>query len=268
MISLVRAGRGTPILMYHGVSPQRGRRFREFVTSPEAFEAQMIYLAEQRFRVCGVSEFVEGRAESSGGPALGLTFDDAFQELLTFAVPVLRRLGFRATVYVPTAFIGSSSRWLERAGESNRPLLGGDELRELAANGIELGAHSHTHPALDVLTVAEARAEVETSKEVLEDVIGLPVHTFAYPFGYESPAVRALVADAGYSSACRVNYSLSTVEEDVYGLSRLPVAGDLSLEAFGELVHGRRSLWPQKARALAWRPVRRSLARIRPRRNG
>ncbi len=254
--------------MYHGVSPQRGRRFREFVTSPDAFEAQMTYLAEQRFRVCGISEFVEGRAESSSRATLGLTFDDAFQELLTFAVPVLRRLGFRATVYVPTAFIGGSSRWLERAGESNRPVLGGDELRELASNGIELGAHSHTHPALDVLPISEARAEVEKSKDVLEDVIGLPVHSFAYPFGYENAAVRAVVAAAGYSSACRVNYSLSTVEEDVYGLSRLPVAGDLSLETFGELVHGRRSLWLQKARAVAYRPVRRSMARIGPRRNG
>ena len=75
-----------------------------------------------------------------------------------------------------------------------------EELRELAATGIECGAHSHTHPALDVLDTATAQSEIERSKSVLEETIGADVRSFAYPFGYESSTVRTLVARAAYTS--------------------------------------------------------------------
>jgi len=250
--------------MYHGVSPRYSRRFREFVTSPESFEEQMSYLAQSDFRVCTVSGLVDDRAEHPDGAhrVVALTFDDAFRELSTYAVPVLERFGFGATIYVPTAYIGSSSRWLERSGESDRPVLRAEELRDLAARRVECGAHSHTHPALDVLDVAAAQSEIERSKSVLEETIGAEVRTFAYPFGYESSILRTLVARAGYASACRVNYTLSPVNEDIYGLSRLPVVGDCSLDAFASLVNGRASLRRQRVRAYAWRPVRRGIGRM------
>lgn len=256
------------ILMYHGVSPHSSSRFREFVTSPERFEEQMAYLADRGFRVCGISELVVERAKpaKTAQPLVGLTFDDAFRELLVHAVPVLERFGFGATIYVPTAYIGGTSRWLEQSGESERPVLGPEELRELPARGIECGAHSHTHPALDVLSSEQAREEVERSKQVLTETLGREVRSFAYPFGYESPRVRAAVAAAGYTSACRVNYALSPADEDVYGLSRLPVAADVELERFAALVEGRSSLRGRQALAYAWRPVRRALAKVQSRR--
>ena len=133
----IQPGRAAPVLMYHGVSPHSSRRFREFVTHPAHFEEQMVHLAESGFRVCGTSELVQARVDSHD-PAeriLGLTFDDAFQELATHAVPVLERLGFGATIYVPTAYIGGTSLWLEKARESRRPVLGASELRELSAPG-------------------------------------------------------------------------------------------------------------------------------------
>jgi peptidoglycan/xylan/chitin deacetylase (PgdA/CDA1 family) len=260
--------RAVPILMYHGVSRHSSRRFREFVTQPERFEEQMVYLAANGFRVCGISELVEARADPNAQAEriLGLTFDDAFKELAVHAVPVLDRLGFGATIYVPTAFIGGTSLWLEKARESERPVLGARELREISAAGIECGAHSHTHPALDVLTEEAARVEIEQSKRVLEETIEREVHSFAYPFGYESAAVRALVAGAGFESACRVNYGLSAADEDVFGISRLPVAEGCSIEDFAALVDGRASLRTRRALAYAWRPIRRGVAR--PRRRG
>ncbi len=82
---------------------------------------------------------------------IGLTFDDAFRELLTHAVPVLERFGFGATVYVPTAYIGGTSRWLDEAAKRTGRCSAQSELRELPGLRIECGAHSHTHPALDEL---------------------------------------------------------------------------------------------------------------------
>jgi peptidoglycan/xylan/chitin deacetylase (PgdA/CDA1 family) len=262
---------GDPVLMYHGVSPERSRRFRRFVQTPEGFEEQMTYLADNDFRVCSVSEFVArrrpGRSEETGR-LVALTFDDAFRELLMYAVPILDRFDFGATIYVPTAYIGASSRWLEGVGEGDRPVLRAGELRELSSAGIECGAHSHTHAALDVLPVDAARAEVELSKQILEEVLGREVRTYAYPFGYASSTVRSLVAGAGYKSACRVNYGMSPENEDVYALSRLPVAAGCRLETFVALVSGQASLRRERARARAWRPVRREIGRLRRLRRG
>jgi peptidoglycan/xylan/chitin deacetylase (PgdA/CDA1 family) len=253
-----------PILMYHAVSRERGRRFRRFVVTPESFEEQMSYLAAVGFRVCGVSQLAEARAQRSDtrSKLLALTFDDAFQELLPHVVPVLRRHGFGATVYVPTAYIGASSRWLDGIGEGKRAILDADELRELAAAGIECGAHGHTHAALDAMPVEAARIEADMSKKLLEETLGAEVRTFAYPYGYESTAVRKAVAAAGYTSACRVNYAMSPDGEDICALSRLPVWGDWNIGMFGAVVEGRRSLLGRRALSLAWRPLRRGLGRI------
>jgi peptidoglycan/xylan/chitin deacetylase (PgdA/CDA1 family) len=262
----VRDAASHPILMYHGVSRESSPRFRRFVVAPERFVEHMEYLSARNCRVCSISELVAARAAGSADDErklVGLTFDDAFRELLESAVPVLRRLGFGATIYVPTAYIDRSSLWLAREGEGRRAILGADDLRDLIRTNVELGAHSHSHPALDVLPVDAARLEIERSKEVLEDTIESEVRSFSYPFGYESARVRRLVADAGYASACRVNYAMSPADEDVYGLSRLPVDGSCDLESFAALVSGDASLARRRALSLAWRPVRRTLARSR-----
>lgn len=225
----------------------------------------MEYLSGRGYRVCSVSELVAARtgAAPDARPMVALSFDDAFRELLVHAVPVLRRLGFGGTVYVPTAYIGGSSTWLRGAGEGDRPVLGADELRELAGAGIECGGHSHTHAPLDVIRTQSARVEVELSKEILEATLGSEVRTFAYPFGYERAGVRELVASAGYDSACRVNYRASPFGEDTYALSRLPVYGDWDLATFQRVVEGRTSLRLRHAASIAWRPIHRGIGTLR-----
>lgn len=252
------------ILMYHGVSDDRRRRFRQFVVSPQSFEEQMAYLAQQSYRGCSVSELVDARSQRTPlePNMIALTFDDAFQELVPNAVPVLRRFGFSATIYVPTAYVGASSRWLAGIGEGDRPILDVQQLRELAATGIECGAHSHTHPQLDVLPPHALRSEVEQSKQLLEELLEARVQTFAYPYGYERPVVREAIAAAGFRSACRVNYAPSPIDEDVYALSRLPVLGGWDIDSFAALVEGRLSLLARRSLARGWRPVRRGLARL------
>jgi peptidoglycan/xylan/chitin deacetylase (PgdA/CDA1 family) len=258
----MNAAKDTTILMYHDVSDDRGSRFREFVVTPEAFAQQMDHLASLGVRVCGISELAEAREEGSAEPMVAVTFDDAFRDLLANAVPVLCRHGFGATIYAPTAYLGSTSRWLDDIGEGDRPILSVSELREVASAGIECGSHSHTHAKLDVLDDDAVRREVELSKQLLEDALGSEVRSFAYPFGYEVATTRRLVAAAGYSTACRVNYARSGPDEDVYGLSRVPVTGQAKLEAFAALVDGRRSLAARRALSVAWRRLRRSVAAV------
>ena len=198
-----------PILMYHSISTSATPAFRRFTLHPVLFAAHMDYLAQQGYRTLTMSELTDLR-RSAGGDAevspmsLVLTFDDGFTDFYTEALPVLRRHGFAATLYVITGYVGATSRWLEPEGEADRPILTWRQLREIAESGVECAAHSDTHPQLDDVPRQRARHELSRPKRVLEDRLQREVRSFAYPFGYYSRPVREMVEETGYSSAYKV----------------------------------------------------------------
>ncbi len=257
-----------PILMYHSVSEHAQPRFRKFALAPALFAEQMAYLAQHHYTTLTVSQYV---ALQNSGTALPeavvvLTFDDGFADFYSEAWPVLKEHGFGATLYVATAFVGDASRFLQRERETTRPMLTWDQLSEIAAAGIECGAHSHQHKHLDVLPGDMARAEIARSKQVLEEKLSRPVASFAYPYGYYQSAVKHMVRAAGYSSACAVRYRMSSPADDAFALSRLIVTADTSLERFVQLVAGRGlQLHPgyERVRARAWRCLRLGLHMLR-----
>jgi peptidoglycan/xylan/chitin deacetylase (PgdA/CDA1 family) len=80
-------------------------------------------------------------------------------------------------------------------------MLSWAQLGEIASRGVEIGAHSHSHPDLDTLPQQKAWQEIADCKRHLETELGAVVVSFAYPHGYSSPRVRRLVREAGYQSA-------------------------------------------------------------------
>jgi peptidoglycan/xylan/chitin deacetylase (PgdA/CDA1 family) len=249
--------------MYHGVSRAASRRFRSFVVEPAQFEEQMEQIASSGCRSHTISELVsrDEASTTAAGRPVAITFDDAFQELAEHAFPVLERLGLTATVYVPTAYIGATSAWLEQIGEGSRRILSADEMAAVSPAVVEFGAHSHTHRALDTLPLDEVRKEVTISKRTLEEALGRPASTFAYPFGYERTSTRALVREAGYSSACAVGYRHSRATDDVYALPRVPVYAGTDLRSFELLLGSDARLRSRRMVSRAWRSTRRVTAR-------
>ena len=80
-------------------------------------------------------------------------------------------------------------------------MLTWQELRDVSESGIECGAHTHTHPQLDILPAPTAFQEIQTSKRMRSRISsGRPVKTFAYPHGYASRTTRHLVRQAGFAS--------------------------------------------------------------------
>ena len=76
-----------------------------------------------------------------------------------------------------------------------------DELRELAALGFEVGAHTNRHVDLAAATAEDAYAEMGSCKQALEDLLDQPVETFAYPFCRYSAACPGAAERAGYLAA-------------------------------------------------------------------
>ena len=127
-----------------------------------------------------------------------LTFDDAYTDFYSAALPVLREHGFRATLYVPTAYVGATTRFNVSSARRTGPCCRGRRCATLPPRVVEVAAHSHTHPQLDRVPATVVNDEVRRSRCLLEDELGLAVDGFAYPFGYWNRAARAAVAAAGY----------------------------------------------------------------------
>lgn len=185
------AGSVADILMYHAIASDPGPTS----IAPEVFAAQMQALAVSGRPVVTLDQYL-----ATGDPrAVVITFDDAFVDFADRAWPVLRRHGFPAQVYVPTAHVGGTENW---AGGHvpPRPVLPWAALRDLAAEGVSLGGHSRRHPDLTTLDGAALRDEVAGARAELEDRIGRPCPHFAPPYGASNPRVRAVIRDHCASS--------------------------------------------------------------------
>jgi peptidoglycan/xylan/chitin deacetylase (PgdA/CDA1 family) len=249
--------------MYHSISQTRNKRFSPFAVPPEQFAEQMICLEEGGYKAYTVTAYRQ--AWQRGGlaeRAVVLTFDDGYADFFEAALPILRRHKFEATLYVTTGFVGESSRWLMRERETQRAMLSWEQLQEIDRSGIECGGHTQSHVALDSVTEARAKWEIESCKEKLQEHLGHKVHSFAYPFGYSTGKVRQLVARAGYSTGCVVGHGLSKQGSDHYALRRLMIRPGTSIESFKKLLEGTGISWWERIylrmRTPAWRLLRQS----------
>jgi peptidoglycan/xylan/chitin deacetylase (PgdA/CDA1 family) len=199
--SLARiARRRSLILGYHGVA-DCARRDDLFMLqlAPAKFRAQLEMMLAAGFEFRTVAELARAAGGGSPPPRLAaVSFDDALRNTLTTALPILRELGVRATVYVPTGWLGGHSPWIA-AGAGQ--IMTADDLRELAQAGWELGAHTHNHADLSQLDYAACRREIDACCEVLGEIGAQQVQTLAYPFGRYGPAAIAAARDAGLLAA-------------------------------------------------------------------
>ena len=257
--------RAIPILLYHSIAADPPAGIAPWTVRPEEYLRQLDHLAEAGFTAITVSAY---RDALRHGPArlpdrlVVITFDDGYADTAELAVPALVERGFPATLYVTTGMLrdGRASGTVQPPGR----MLDWSELAGLEARAIEIGAHSHTHPQLDTLPRAAARDEIVRSRDLLTDRLGHPVRSFAYPYGYSSRAVRQLVAQAGFDSACAVRNALSPTRDDLFALARLTVLRTTSMPEFRGWADGTGAVVAPSRERLAttgWRAVRRVRAR-------
>jgi peptidoglycan/xylan/chitin deacetylase (PgdA/CDA1 family) len=251
-----------PIAMYHSIAHTTNPRYARFALAPELLQEQLDALVDGGWHTLTVAEFASARISGRPLPenSVVLTFDDGFTDFVTVALPMLAERNLRATLYVPTGLVGDASRWMISERETERPLLDWGQLAEVAAAGVEIGAHSHTHPQLDRLPLWRLAAELRRPRELLEDQLQVPVSTFAYPYGYRTAAVRRTVAEAGYVAACAVDDLPAASSDDRYELPRLTVAGGTTAETLMQrLTTPRTAATTARARLKAplWRSARR-----------
>jgi len=130
-----------------------------------------------------------------------ISFDDGFADLYKYALPVLERHRFTAIVYLVSDRVGQTNGWDDGLGFPLQPLLDWDQVRYMAARGIEFGSHTATHARLINLDDSALRDEIVRSRDSIAEHMGAPPRHFCYPYGASDARVAQAVQNCGYASA-------------------------------------------------------------------
>jgi peptidoglycan/xylan/chitin deacetylase (PgdA/CDA1 family) len=191
------------VLCYHALSDRWNAALS---TTPERFAAQLELLERRGYR--GIT-FAEAVKSAPRGKAVAVTFDDAFRSVNRLGEPILARLGWPATVFVPTDYAGTErpmawpgiDHWGgELAGELMP--MSWEELGALGARGWEIGSHTCSHPRLTRLDDGTLDDELRRSKDVCEDRLGRSCESIAYPYGDHDLRVVEAARWTGYQAGC------------------------------------------------------------------
>lgn len=179
-----------PIVTYHSLNEARS----PVAVSPSVFESHLRAFAAAGYRTVALGGALRAIASGAALPenAFAITFDDGYESVVREAWPRLADRGFTASVFlvtgVPHGRAASGPGW-----KPAERLMNWEQAAALAAAGWELGAHSHTHAPLTILTPAGIETEVQASIEAIRRHTGVGANVFAYPYGAVNDAVRAVV---------------------------------------------------------------------------
>jgi peptidoglycan/xylan/chitin deacetylase (PgdA/CDA1 family)/SAM-dependent methyltransferase len=220
-----------PILMYHRIATDGPAALARYRVAPDLFAAQIKALHEAGYRTVHLDRWINAliRNEQLPGKPIILTFDDGYRDFLTAAIPVLRYYGFSATVFLVAERIGSVADWDSGYGEA-APLLSWQEMHALQETGTEFGCHSAVHWPMTGMSLTELTEDTARARAVLEEGLGAPVTSLAYPYGAENEFVRRVVADLGFQAAVTCDPGISGLGDDPLRLRRIEVFGHCTPE--------------------------------------
>lgn len=181
-----------PVLTFHTLGGAPG-----LTAFPETrFEAILDRLCRRGTAISldRVGEWLAGGQAPRRGSFV-LTFDDAHRSIYERAVPLLLERGLTATLFVVSGGPAASTAVERLPPVEGRDSMRWSELRELAAAGFEIGAHSVSHRALPGLSRRAVESELRDSRRVLEEALGAPVCHFAYPRGAMDARCRSLARE-------------------------------------------------------------------------
>ena len=221
-----------PVLMYHGLEnvsqPFRGNSASErlYVISTEIFEEQIRYLAASGFSSIRLSD---AKDTSCVAKPIILTFDDGHVSNYNLAAPILMRYGFTAEFFITTDRIDTDDH------------LSSEQIRWLAAQGMGIGAHGHTHRLLDELSAAEVYEELSRSKQILEDILGQPVVSISLPGGRMNQAVLDTAERLSFQSMYSSTFGYYSSDKKNTLIPRIAIRKNDIMKEFIKAVTGERA---------------------------
>jgi peptidoglycan/xylan/chitin deacetylase (PgdA/CDA1 family) len=203
-----------PILLYHhiGTSPVDS----VYYVPQETFEQEIKTLHDWGYESISIIMLIKAITVGAQLPPhpIVITFDDGHVDNYTNAFPIMQKYGFKGALYIVSNFMDTSG------------YLSHEQILEMYHAGWDVGNHSMNHFDMTVLDAVTLHREIVESKKKLEDVLGIDIPTFAYPFGAKNGTVVAEVRAAGYIAAMGAEgYKDSQGEWNLFNLQRVGIKG-------------------------------------------
>ena len=151
-----------------------------------------------------------------------------------------------ATFYLTAGFLGTPG------------YLNASQVRDLDAQGFQIGCHSMTHPYLSDLPEPELKREVVDAKLQIEAIVGHSIEHFSCPGGRYDQRTLQMARQAGFATVANSQFYANSSGTSPYELGRVALLRDLTLEEFSATCHGR-GLWKKRLQHQARRNVQRVL---------
>ena len=216
------------VLFYHRVADDGAN---PWTVSNRRFARQIGWLAD-RFEMVSLAEAQRRIRGGNRRPCVSITFDDGYAENCREAIPLLLRESIPCTYFVTLGNVLSGEPFAHDLARGDRlPPNDLGQLREMAAAGIEIGAHTYSHADLGQVT-EERRLyrEVVTAGEDLQERLGHRVRYFAFPIGQRanlSGRAFELARAAGYEAACSAYGGYNLPGQDPFHLQRIGVDDEM-----------------------------------------
>jgi peptidoglycan/xylan/chitin deacetylase (PgdA/CDA1 family) len=249
LVAMAPAPVGTVVLIYHRVGSGSGL---EIDLDPALFDRQLSEL-KATGNVVTLAAALDSLQSAQVPPRREtvVTFDDGTADFVEVALPYIVEHRIPVTLYLATAFVEE-----QRAFPDDGRPLSWSALRDACATGlVDIGSHTHSHAVLDRLPEAQVAAELDRSKQLIEDHLARPCADFAYPKALPPTpaaheAVRARFRSAALAGT-RPNFPGRT---DVYRIARSPVQTSDGMRYFERKAAGGMRLEDDMRRVLnRWR---------------
>ena len=226
-----------PVLMYHRVECDGPKALSPYRVSPESFEKQLAYLQRHGYTSISMDEFYASwfkqNSSSLPGKPVVLTFDDAYLDFYDNAWPLLKKYGFKPTVFIPVDFVDGHADWDREFGEPAK-IMSWDQIIELQGQGVNFGSHSCGHRRMSTMSETEALEDAGRAKDILEQKLGVEVLDYCYPYAAASKQAQLIIASAGYRSAVGGTGGNHSEEKNPFYIPRIEIFGSDNMDEFIE----------------------------------
>lgn len=197
----IYAKKQVPVLCYHRI--ENGRN-DDYTVTPATFDAHMKVLSDSGYHSISPDQYYDYLVYNKELPAkpVMITFDDSRVEHSTIAAPVMEKYGFRGVFFIMTITYNKKN------------YMTTEQIAGLAKAGHTIGLHSWDHTkATKYDNDSILKENIIDPRKKLEEIIGLPVNYFAYPYGLTNDMSTKRMNDF-----FKISFILSTKQDSIYPL--------------------------------------------------